>query len=276
MGFFKKGSTGPGSMENDAHILALKAQDEARRQAAAAAAAAHAEELRTRAGTDFCSARGCKEETGVPCSYLDRRQRRCPTAWCVEHRVITHNDVFCPSHATLIQDTDNGFGLTANPDMENRVPMLVNWVTRELDTELRGMVEHVAREMKEAVVVEPMRFVLFGVERTRTWERSWKVVSHHGVSLRVAVAVEEARPNAVLGKMNSKIAVTLPPPWNEEYPFGDRPATEEEVDEQLATFKRTLFMGLARPVDEWLATQRDTSEAAAAAGVTATEIYRTR
>ncbi len=216
----------------------------------------HLRELHTSRGTDFCSSRGCKEETGVPCAYLDRRSRHCPTAWCPEHRVITHNEVYCPSHAQLIDGTDNGFGTSAQPDFENKVPMLVNWMAREMDSEIRGMIDRVAAEMSENVVVEPVRFVLFGVERVRTWERSWKVVSHHGVSLRVAIAVEEKQPDVVLGKMNSKVATKQQPPWNEEYPFGEAPATPEAAEADLQRFKRGIFMGLARPVEEWLATQK--------------------
>ncbi len=247
------------------------AQDEARRLEDATASADRESELRTRTGSDFCSARGCKQETGVACAYLDRRDRRCPTAWCPEHRVVSHGDVHCPAHATLLDGTDNGFGVHARADMDNRVPMLVNWVTREMDEMLRGMVERVASELHEQVIVEPVRFVLFGVERIRTWERSWKVVSHHGVSLRIAVAVEEVHPDSVLGKMNSKIATKLPPPWNEELPFGPEPASPDEAEAVLESFRRSLFMGLARPVEQWLQVQLESAAGIQAGGP---EVYR--
>src|SRR5438094_957083 len=86
--------------------------------------------LRTELGNQFCSSRGCKEETGLPCAYLDRRDRQCPTAWCPEHRVIVHGELYCKPHASLVEGTSDDYGSHAHPDLDNRVPALVNWITR--------------------------------------------------------------------------------------------------------------------------------------------------
>ena len=255
MKLFKSGGAAEGT-ESEEDAAALAAEEQELR------AQERLVELKSKRGDQFCSARSCKEETGLPCAYIDRRNRRCPTAWCTEHRAVTHDDIYCPTHGRLLDGTDNGFGFTANPDVGNRVPSLVNWVTRELDADVDAVIHHVAAALGEDVVVEPIRFVLFGVDRTRTWERSWKVVSHFGISLRIAIAVEENQPDLVLGKVNSKITVRLSPPWNEEYPVGEEPPNADAGEAALRDFRHDLFMGLARPSNEWLDAQRDAIAAA--------------
>lgn len=207
-------------------------------------------DLRTLPGTLYCSARLCSEETGIPCAYVDRRQRQCPTAWCPEHRHILENAVYCPAHAGLLSGTHSDFADSHHPDLENRVPAVVNWITREVDDPVQGMLERLADDYGERLVVDPVRFVLVGVERTRTWERSWKMVAHHGVTLRVAVAVEEGRPTVVLGKVNSKVKLELAVPWNEEIGVGE-PEESSDAASHLRVFREQLFMGLARSVLEW-------------------------
>ena len=202
-------------------------------------------------GTQYCSSRGCSEETGMACSYVDRRERSCPTAWCPEHRVVAHDAIYCRVHASLIEGTAGGFGELSHPDFENRVPAVVNWVARDLQDDVWGMIERMAVEFREDIVIDPVRFVLFGVERIRTWDRSWKVCSHHGVSLRVAVAVEEAKPNLVLGKVNSKTVISMEPPWHEEHGVGREPDSVAEGERAVMEFHGRLFFGLARAVEEW-------------------------
>jgi hypothetical protein len=208
-------------------------------------------------GFDYCSARGCKEQSGLACSYVDRRDRACPTAWCPEHRVLTHGAIYCPAHATLVNGTSTIFGMAASPDVGNRVPLLVNWVTRELDADLHTLAQRVALNFDEHVVVEPVRFVLVGVQRIRTWERSWKTCSHFGVDLRMAVAVEERRPDVVLAKVNSNVVLALRPPWSEDYPVGPEPESESAAQAAIARFCRRVVFALGSAADDWFQEEND-------------------
>ncbi|MGC8460586.1 MAG: hypothetical protein ACP5OR_01895 [Candidatus Dormibacteria bacterium] len=210
-------------------------------------------ELMSKLGDQYCSARGCKEETGLSCEYLDRRDRPCPTAWCPEHRHVVNGHVYCPSHAGYVEGTESEFGAHVHPDVENRVPALVNWVTRELDADVLAMIEPLVPVYGDKMVIDPIRFVLFGVERIRTWERSWKMCSHISVDLRVALAVEESRPDTILGKVNSHIVITTPAPWSDEYQYGTMPATPAEAEAEKNHMRMTLLRGLYDAVQDWAA-----------------------
>jgi hypothetical protein len=207
--------------------------------------------LLTQTGDSYCSARGCSAQTGVDCAYIDRRDRQCPTAWCPEHRHVTHDGIYCPIHTGLVDGTTTMFGDTAHPDFENRSPALVNWVAREMQDDIGGIVESIADELGETLVVDPVRFILFGVDRVRTWDRSWKTVTITGHSLRIAVAVEERRPGIVLGRVNSHNIVEVQAPWHEEHMVGVEPASAAEGEEQVQNFHRRLFSGIARATEEW-------------------------
>lgn len=212
-------------------------------------------EIQGAKGGRFCSARGCEAETGIDCSYLDRRDRQCPTAWCPEHRKVVKQKVYCPSHASYMTGTASEFGVHVHPDVENRVPALVNWVTREVDDDMIGIIEPLLAVYSDRMVIDPIRFVLFGVERTKTWERAWKMCSHIGMDLRVAVAVEEGRPDTILAKVNSRIIAAAPAPWNEEYPYGKEPASQEQAELEKQAMRRSLIEGIKAAVAAWTASE---------------------
>ncbi len=235
------------------HPLIVPLNAEAQEETPEEIAERQRQELIARKGDQYCSARGCKEETGLSCEYLDRRDRPCPTAWCSEHRHVVNGHVYCPAHAGYVEGTESEFGAHVHPDVENRVPALVNWVTRELDADVLTMFEPLVPVYGDTMVIDPIRFVLFGVERIRTWERSWKMCSHIGVDLRVALAVEEGRPDTILGKVNSHIIVSTPAPWNDEYQYGAMPATPEEAEAAKNHMRMTLLRGLYDAVQDWAA-----------------------
>jgi hypothetical protein len=226
--------------------------------------------LQTQIGDTYCSARGCTAQTGVYCAYIDRRERPCPTAWCPEHRHVTHDAVFCSIHAGLVDGTTTMFGDTAHPDLENQTPALVNWVAREMQEDIQAMVESIATELDETVVVDPVRFILFGVDRVRTWDRSWKTVTIAGHSLRVAVAVEERRPDVVLGKVNSKNVVDVPAPWHEEHMVGVEPKSAEDGEQQIKDFHSRLFLEIARVAETWRLAQLEERATSTSTDVQAT------
>lgn len=207
--------------------------------------------IEIRVGTLFCSSRGCSEETGIACAYVDRRERKCPTAWCPEHRKVSHDDVYCPTHGRLVDGTSDDFGEHAHVDLENRVPNLISWAAQELEEDITAMMERLCAEYHEKLVIDPVRFVLVGVERVRTWERAWKMCAHIGVSLRVTVAVEEADPSKIHGRVNSKPVIELATPWHPDHGFGAEPSSPEQMDAVIADFHRAMFMALARRAETW-------------------------
>ena len=128
------------------------------------------------------------------------------------------------------------YGDSAHPDVDNHIPALVAWISRVAEDDIVATLRSICRERNEVLVSDPVRQVLLGVQRVRTWERAWKVCSVLGVSARVAIAVEEANPQCVLVKVNSTVIAAIPAP-------------EESVDgEPLATDAESLFRDVVMPV----------------------------
>ena len=199
------------------------------------------ERWRTERGTDFCSARGCRETTGVACQLIDRHGRACPTAWCPEHRSVLEHGVLCPSHAALLEAVRDPLSELVMPDVGNRIPnMLINLV-HQVDADLTSLARDYAERNGQTVVIEPVRFSLVGVTRTRTWERAWKGAAHLGVTLRMAVAIEEAAPKQVSVRLNSKPLVSL------RLPSYDTP----DDDRRFAVLGRRVVSDLRRAVAAW-------------------------
>jgi hypothetical protein len=207
--------------------------------------------LQLRNGTKYCSSRGCSEETGLDCDYIDRRDRACPTAWCPQHRLVSHDHVYCPSHGRLIDGTSNDFGEHAHVDLDNPVPNLASWVAQELEEDITGMMQRLCADYHEELVIDPVRFVLVGVERVRTWERAWKMVSPLGVSLRVTLAIDELDPSEVHGRVNSKPVLTLPTPYHPDHGLGVELDSTSEMERQIVEFRRRMFLALARRAEGW-------------------------
>ena len=202
-------------------------------------------------GDQYCSQRGCGQKTGLACSYTDRHERPCPTAWCPEHRYITRGAVFCPSHGRLLDGTADEFRSTVRVDLGNAVPMVLTWAVQEVDAEVSTAMLQLALEWQEALVLDPVHFALMGVHRLRTWERAWKICDSAGPTLRVSVVIEEARPGFVEGRINARTVVTVAVPWHENHGFGEPPATRAEARSQALEFRETLLAALIRGIAEW-------------------------
>jgi hypothetical protein len=202
-------------------------------------------------GDQFCSARGCTQKTGLACSYIDRRQRPCPTAWCPQHRHVTHGAVFCPAHGGFLVGAQDEFRETVHVDLGNAVPAVLAWVVQEIDDEISSAMLYVAMEWHQALVLDPVHFGLVGVHRVRTWERSWKVCDSLGPTLRVSVVIEEARPDVLQARMNAQPLIDLPIPWHESHGFGAPPATREEAKARAFDFRQRLLAALIRGIADW-------------------------
>lgn len=202
-------------------------------------------------GDQYCSARGCNQKTGLACSYIDRRERPCPTAWCPEHRHVTHGGVFCPAHASLLDSTGDEFRPTARVDLENAAPAVLAWAVQEVDAEVSSAMLQIAMEWHQALVLDPVHFGLAGAQRVRTWERAWKVCDTVGPTLRVAVAMQEARPGVVEGRINARPVVELPAPWHESHGIGQPPGNRAVARAQALEFRERLLVALIRGIAEW-------------------------
>ncbi len=164
-------------------------------------------------GTALCCEKGCELQTGVPCAYVDRKNRSCPTAWCPAHGLVIHGQTYCRRHAGTISALGlSSFEAGVLPDLSNRAPSLVSWVAREVDADVREILSQYAAPGSH-LSVDPVYLVFLGSHRRRAWERAWKVSDHTGHSLRVALIVEEDADVEVGIKVGSAIRARIVPPW---------------------------------------------------------------
>ena len=182
--------------------------------------------LALRRGTLACSEPDCTSHDAMACSYVDRRQRGCGSAWCRAHQQIAFNAIYCRRHAGIINALGRDHTSFSLPDLENRAPSLANWVGRDLDGEIRTLLEtHFGGHRMNVSSV-----VTGGGHRDRTWGRSWKLISENGVDLSINVAVPEADDSVVRVIYDGRLLVELTPPWIEARRHGvslDAPSDRE-------------------------------------------------
>lgn len=184
-------------------------------------------------GTDqpspACTEANCSSGAAIPCSYVDRRQRECGTAWCPEHQQIVFGKILCRRHARTITAFGPLWASQVLPDLDNRAPSLANWAGGHLDAPIRDLLARVYGSHK--LSVSP---VGIGIShRDRTWGHSWKVVSAEGIDLSIKLMVPEADQNRVRIVYNGVLLRELAPPWIQA-PQRDVPldSTTDEDDRQ--------------------------------------------
>ncbi len=158
-----------------------------------------------------CSQPGCTALDALPCAYVDRRQRECPTAWCGSHRHIAFNATYCRRHVGIIEALGADHPDLPLPDLDNRAPSLANWVGRDLDAPIRTLLQ--TGFPGQTMNVTSM--VSGGSWHDRTWGRSWRGISPQGVDCSVSVTVLEADDSTVRVAYDGKEVLEVTPPWIE-------------------------------------------------------------
>ena len=182
-----------------------------------------------------CSLPGCSNHNAVPCSYRDRRGRMCSAAYCAEHGVSIAGVQYCRRHASTVQ----AIGALASdpnghPDIDDRTPSLVNWISRELDGHIRSLLERAARDGETVVSDDAVRLSR-DTNRNLRWERSWRLVESTGLVLKVTVHVSEGNDSLVRINVGSEMVADGIPPWIARRRMG------EEVDVAIDVAQRQLF-----------------------------------
>ena len=203
------------------------------------------------AGTLPCSERGCTASTGESCGYVDRRGRTCGTAWCPDHQQILGGTVYCRRHAGVVRALADAEG--SMPDLENRAPSLVNWVSHDLEEVIPDIVSSYRSELgTDRMIADPVHLNFVGPERLRVWERSWKLVDHTGWSLRVALEVDEVRDTEVAVRVGRNVVARMTPPWIDARRRGEVVAPDVDA-EQRAEFYRGIASAVASAIEHELA-----------------------
>jgi hypothetical protein len=167
-------------------------------------------------GNQPCSALRCSSLRGRRCAYVDRRGRRCQTAWCPADRAVVKGQVYCALHARAVEGLEWEFGTASHPDLDSRTVPIIQWIASAVADEVIATLNVFCALHGEMLVAEPVRRHFNPIERSRVWEKQWKTLSPTSVSLRVSVASDEARPTEIHIQVNGHDVNVVPPPWNRE------------------------------------------------------------
>jgi hypothetical protein len=170
----------------------------------------------TVAGNQPCSALRCSSLVGMPCSYVDRRGRRCKTAWCPADRSVVEGKVYCALHAHAMQALEWEFGAASHPDIDSRTVPVLQWISSAAADEVIATLNVFCALNGEMLVAEPVRRRFNPLSHSRVWEKQWKTLSPTSVTIRVSISSDEDRPTEIHIKVNGHDVNVVPPPFNRE------------------------------------------------------------
>jgi hypothetical protein len=173
----------------------------------------------TPSGNELCS--GCTRRDAVRCSYVDRQQQQCPTAWCPEHSVMVRGVIHCRRHASTIEAIEGVESVAGLPDLGNRAPSLVGWMGRQLEPAIVELLGRVATASGATLVTEPVSLARDQDGATRRWAKTWKVVDRTGVFSRVSIEVDEDDDRQVGAWVDGGMVGSGTPPWIEHRLAGE-------------------------------------------------------
>lgn len=182
-----------------------------------------------------CSVPGCPNRDALTCEYRDRRGRFCEVAFCPEHGSVIDGVPYCRRHASTVRAIGPaGTDPNGRPDINDRTPSLVNWISRELDGHIRAQLEAAARPGESVIADDAVRLSR-GNDRNLRWERSWRLVENTGLVLRISINVSEENDALVRILVGSEMVADGIPPWIARRRMG------EEVDVAIDVAQRKLF-----------------------------------
>ena len=202
-------------------------------------------------GTLACSEYACSRHDGVACGYVDRRGRRCPTAWCPDHQTLLDGRAFCRRHARVIAAAGGGeFQMgQALPDLDNRSPSLADYVGDALEPRVLDLLQGLCRPgTNDQVTAEPLRVVHPASGGARRWDRSWKIYDHTGVIVQVAVEADEGRDPEVVVRVGRHAVGQGVPPWIARRLQGVPPLPPDQDAAERGRFYATLWQAVTAQV----------------------------
>jgi hypothetical protein len=152
----------------------------------------------------------------MPCSYVDRRGRRCKTAWCPADRSVVDGKIYCALHAHAMQALEWEFGAASHPDIDSRTVPVLQWISSAAADEVIATLNVFCALNGEMLVAEPVRRRFNPVSHTRVWEKQWKTLSPTSVTIRVSISSDEDRPTEIHITVNGHDVNVVPPPFNRD------------------------------------------------------------
>ena len=112
-------------------------------------------------------------------------------------------------------------------DVDDRAPSLVNWIANDLDRDVRKLLADAAHPGEDVLTDGFVQLTRDKVRRTR-WERSWRIVDHTGLVLKVGIYTDEGDDALIHVRVGDRLVAEGVPPWIASRQAGDdsTPAVE--------------------------------------------------
>lgn len=139
---------------------------------------------------------------------------------------------------------ENTYETIEPPDLDNRALSLTEWVSADLDRDVREFLGGMQQpDDGTTVTMHPLRLVITRSPYSRGWTRVWTLSAPTGVLKKVAVEVDETRDFEVRATVDGNAVATVVPPW-----IGDRGTqiAVEAADRKRAQFRRELVDAMSR------------------------------
>jgi hypothetical protein len=190
-----------------------------------------------------CAHPGCANRDSVNCAYIDRRERPCGYAWCPDHQVRFEGQPYCRRHGGVMHAiATNTVERIHPPDLDNRALSLCEWVSNDLDADIRALLE-ARREGAPGLKVQPqpLHLVLLRLPTSRAWARVWTLSDHTGTLLKVGIEVNENDDTIVVATVDGNPVAKDVPPW-----ISDRgtPISDDAVQKRRDQFRVRLVEAL--------------------------------
>jgi hypothetical protein len=182
-----------------------------------------------------CDHPGCLRTDATPCRYVDRRTRPCGYSWCQEHSAPFNNVNYCRRHGGVIRAiAENPYDTIEPPDLDNRALSLCEWVSADLDGQVREMLGAFQKPNDgSSITLHPLRLVIQRMPHRRSWARVWTLANQSGILRKVGLEVDEDHDAEVMATVDGNRVTSAVPPW-----IGDRGT---EISEDAAQRKRAKF-----------------------------------
>ncbi len=151
--------------------------------------------------------------------------------------------MYCRRHAGVVSalpSLDSSLAVSL-PDLDNRAPSLVGWVSRQIDGDIwRLLLKELTSGSGGQLVADPVTLIFVGIGRQRAWERAWRLDSHVGIAHRVSILVEELDDTMITVKVGQNTVEQLVPPWIQHRVRGETVAPDEDRKEREEFYQRVL------------------------------------
>ena len=129
--------------------------------------------------------------------------------------MVFANLPYCRRHGGVMKAiSKNTLEHIEAPDLDNRALSLCEWVSNDLDPDMRALLE----ELRDGapgyeVNAQPLHLVMVRTPRSRAWAHVWTLSNHSGTVRKVGIEVNESDDTIVVATVDGNPVAKAVPPW---------------------------------------------------------------